>query len=948
MPPDAPSPLEDLLGRFLARFRRLIIGVVVATIAVALLSGQLSSFFADVLWFRDLGQESVFWRRLQAEFEVGAWGAAIVFVLVWLNLRLAIGLVPKTTIVPVDIAEQQFDAVLHGFNRAFANRSRPIALLVALAAALLLGAPIGAKWQTFLLAANAVPFGVEDPQFGRDVGFFVFTLPALRVIADRLPWILGITLLASAAVHLLGGSIRPWRRLQGFEPFVQAHLSVLLAAILGVKAFAYGLDIWELDFSARGQVLGASYTDVHAQLPALRLLVGIAALSALALLANLHFRAWKLFILAVGIWLVAAVLVGRVYPALVQQFVVAPNEAEAEAPYIKRNIEWTRRAFDLDTVEVKPFDVSAEITPADLAAHRGTIDNARLWDPAVVAQSYKQLQEIRPYYDFNDVDIDRYVLDGVTRQVLVSAREMNVDQLAEQARTWVNQHLVYTHGHGVVVSPASEVSGSGFPRFLVKDIPPTSVPGLEIAEPALYFGESERNYVIVASGLKEFDYPLGDENATRRYDGKAGIVLDSLLRKLAFAVHFRAPQVLLSGYVDDASRVLFRRAVTERVATLAPWLSIDPDPYIAIVDGRLLWILDGYTTTSRYPYSQPLADGTNYIRNSVKVTVDAYDGTTTLWAFDGKDPVLAAWRAIFPGLVVDAAGMSPALRAHLRYPDALFRIQAEVYKNYHMLDPQVFYNKEDSWALPGEKGGAKSTMKPFYVLMRLPGEASERFVVMLPFTPRAKDNLIGWMAAHCDPERYGQRVVFQLPKQTLVLGPDQVSARIHQNPEMSGQLTLWNQHGSKLLWGNLLVLPVAKTIVYLQPLYLQADQTAMPELTRVIVVWGDKMAMEPDLATALEKVFGKPVKSGPPPVPPPLPAPVPVPGPVTLPVTVTVTATLPLEGTPTTGAARQPGSDAKRARSLYLEAIEAQKAGDWARYGDKVKALGVVLEGMAR
>jgi hypothetical protein len=525
-------------------------------------------------------------------------------------------------------------------------------------------------------------------------------------------------------------------------------------------------------------------------------------------------------------------------------------------------------------------------------------------------QTYQQLQGMRQYYDFVDVDVDRYTVGGTRRQVLLSARELNIGKLAEQARTWVNQHLIYTHGYGAVVSPVSEVSGQGLPNFIVKDIPPVSSTDLAIEQPAIYFGELTTDYVVAKTDIEEFDYPVGDQNANTTYAGATGIEMRGLLRRVAFALRFQAPQLLFSSYIRPDSKVLFRRAIIERLSELAPWIVFDDDPYITIADGRLVWVADGYTTSDRYPYSERLAGfgGISYIRNSVKATVDAYDGTTTLYAMDETDPLLATWRAVFPGLVVDGK-MPESIRAHLRYPEDLFRAQAEAYKTYHMLDPRVFYNKEDQWELPGEAGEDGTSMTPFYVLMNLPGEPTQDFMLMLPFTPRNKDNMIGWMAASSDPERYGRRIVYTFPKQKLILGPEQVMARVNQDPQISQQLTLWNQRGSGVLFGNMLVIPIENSLVYVQPLYLQASRTAMPQLTRVVVAYGDSVTMQPDLESALFAIFGED------------------------------------QGTSAPGGAT--GASAADAQDLYLRALEAQKAGDWAAYGRLLEELGAVLGSLA-
>jgi uncharacterized membrane protein (UPF0182 family) len=908
---------------------RLSILVVLAVLFLLLAaSSAIATFYTDVLWFADLGHANVLWTIIASEWIVGIVFAAVFFALLYTNLIIARRMAPRAFLTVTGDMPQQLAQSLVQLKTTLEPVMRWVLLLGSLALAVAAGSSMAAHWQTFQLAAHATSFGAADPQFGRDVSFFVFTLPALRAVTDWLLSTLFLVLVLTAAIHVFDGAIRPWEKLRGFAPHVKAHLSVIAGLIVVTKAFDYWLQAFELDFSPRGQVLGASYTDVHAQLPALYILIAIAVVSGVILLVNIRFKGWRLPAIALGVWLAASILIGSVYPALVQNFRVAPNEVALEAPYISRNIASTRKAFGLDTVTTRPFAANADLTAADVAADRVTLDNIRLWDPVVMEKPYKQLQGIRPYYDFNDVDVDRYSVEGTRTEVLVGAREMNVSELADQAKTWVNQHLVYTHGYGVVVSPVNDVAPNGTPAFIVRDIPPTSTVDLKLTRSAIYYGETTTNYVVAATALNEFDYPKGDRNATTSYTGKTGVAVGGLLRRLAFALRFGSTDLLLSNYIKSDSKVLFDRSITQRVHRVAPWLELDRDPYIAIVDGKLVWILDGYTVSDHFPYSQRFGNGVNYIRNSVKATVDAYDGTLAFYAVDPKDPVLASWRKVFPGVVQDLGSMPQEVRVHLRYPEDLFLLQAEVYKDYHMLDPQVFYNKEDSWAIPGE--GSGETMKPFYVLMRLPGEPEEDFLMMMPFTPRNKANMIGWMAAKSDPANYGQRLVYQFPKDKLTLGPEQVRARINQDPSISAQLSLWNQRGSSVLFGNLLVLPIKDAILYVQPLYLQAEQTAIPQLTRVIVAYGDRLSMEPDLATALARAFGF-TPSG---------------VSTTPPGSQPTTSAVPTPSIPTTVS---PGvsSDLAAARDLFQRALAAQRRGDWAEYGRLIGQLGRVLDRLA-
>lgn len=530
----------------------------------------------------------------------------------------------------------------------------------------------------------------------------------------------------------------------------------------------------------------------------------------------------------------------------------------------------------------------------------------------------------------------------LARKSSISPRELNTDQLASRAQTWVNLHLVYTHGYGVVMSPVNEANAQGLPNFIIKDVPPRSTE-ISVTTPGIYFGEDERDYTVVDTTLKEFDYPQGDSNAQTAFAGKSGVPIDSFFGRLLFALRYGATDFLFSGYLKPTSRVLFYRGVADRISKLAPWIKLDPDPYLTVVGGRLVWIQDGYTTSDAYPYSEPAGGENpyNYIRNSVKCTVDAYDGTTRLYAFDPTDPVLVTWGKIFPGLLTPISQMPREIRAHLRYAEALFTVQADVYTTYHMTDPRVFYNKEDQWSLPGQTKG--TPMAPFYVLMRLPGEKTEQFMLMVPFTPVGKDNMIGWMAAKCDPAEYGQRVVYQFPKQSLTLGPDQVSARVNQDPVISPQLSLWNQRGSSVIFGNMLVIPIADSIVYVQPVYLQAEQTSIPELTRVIVSYADKVAMEPDLATALTKVFGTGAAAAVPPS---------TGGGAGTPITQTggTASGGTRSGGTAAGGATGPTSslgDAALANSLYQQALAAQRKGDWAGYGSAIDQLGAVLQRLA-
>ncbi len=870
----------------------------------------LTGFVTEYLWFADVGHSDVFVITLTSKVAVAFAFGVVAFGLLFVNARIARRMAPRAMLHSVGEMPPQIEEAVLRIRAKAGPVLDAVILWGSIAAAVLIGLAMVSEWDVVRLALAAVPFGVKDPQFGRDVAFYIFTLPLLRMVADWMLSMLIITTIVTAAVHFADGAIQPWARWKGFAPHVKAHLSVLLGLVVATKAFDYYLDIYELNFSPRGQVTGASYTDVHAQAPALKILIVIALLSAAVLLFNIRNKGWRLPLIALGTWLAASLLIGQAYPALVQQFRVRPNEIEAEAPYIARNIAATREAFGLTDVETRPFPAAENLTAEAVIANRDTLENVRLWDPQIATQSYRQLQIIRQYYDFKDVDIDRYEIEGNTRQLLVSARELDINDLPEQAKTWVNQHLYYTHGYGLVMSPVNESDGRGLPKFILGDIPPVSDAGLDLERPAIYFGEDTDNYIIVNTDQPEFDYPVGNENAETNYEGDTGVSIGSMLRRIMFAIRFGDAPILFSDALNADSRILYDRDIRTRVARLAPWLWLDDDPYPVLVDGRIVWVMDGYTWSSDYPYSEPW-EGINYVRNSVKVTVDAYDGTTTLYAFDPDDPVLKAWGDIFPGLLTPAEEIPDAVRAHFRYPEDLFTMQAKVFRNYHMTDPQVFYNKEDSWQLPGERE-AQGPMDPFYVLMTLPGETTEDFQMIIPFTPINRDNMIGWMSAKSDPEDYGKRTVYQFPKQKVILGPQQVSARINQDEVISPQISLWSQRGSQVLFGNMLVIPLEESIVYIQPLYLQAEETAIPELTRVIVVYADKVEMAPDLESALLAVFGEePEQAGP---------------------------------SGEEGAVGElPVATIRLAEETYQQALEAQKAGDWAEYGRQIEELGRIL-----
>ena len=650
-----------------------------------------------------------------------------------------------------------------------------------------------------------------------------------------------------------------------------------------------------------------------------------AALCAVACLAQIARSGLRL--VAGGLVALALVwVVGLgVYPALLQRFRVTPNELAAERPFIGHNIRMTRQAYGLDRIVEREFPADEALDARALERNAATVKNIRLWDYRPLLRTFAQLQEIRTYYKFVDVDNDRYVVNGEYRQLMLSPRELSYQHL--QSRIWINEHLTFTHGYGAVVGPVNRITAEGLPEFLVKDIPPQSTSGFpKITRPQIYYGEVSNEYVLVKTKSQELDYPSGDQNVYTTYSGVGGIPLSSFFRKVAFAMRFGEIKILLSNDLTDQSRIMIYRTVTQRVRQIAPFFRFDRDPYMVVDDdGRLIWMLDGYTTTDRYPYSEPVPGMGNYIRNSVKVTIDAYDGSVTFYRADDTDPIVRAYGGAFPGLLKPLDKMPETLRRHIRYPEDFFAIQARKYATYHMLDPQVFYNKEDLWAVPRRAiEGRDRDMEPYFTIMRLPGEQKEEFILLTLFNPARRDNMIAWMAARSDPPNYGRLIVFNFPKQKLVYGPRQIDARIDQDPIISQQLSLWNQRGSTVIRGSLLAIPIEQSFIYVQPLYLAAEQGALPELRRVTVVYGNQIAMEPTLEQSLSRIFGgRPTATS-----------------------AATPSTSSTEGSAEGAAsARQLG---QRAWEIWSRAQDALRRGDWATYGAEQKRLEETLRALTQ
>ena len=824
------------------------------------------AYWVDLLWFRSLNYESVFLRTLSLQWGIFAGFAAATFVILFGAFSL--------------LNRAHRDDLPSDHTILFGGREvnllvKPVLRVVAIGASLLIalgsGAAMAAEWPALALFwfAPRISGSVVDPIFGKPLNFFLFTLPAWDLIAGWLLTLAVIMCFLAGLFFLISGGSRAFgEHRASYIALPWRGLSITFAFLLLVFAMREYLARFELLFEHHTIFDGINYTGAHVAL------AGMLAIC-IALVIGALITAASAVLSPRGRWLIAAIVpavfcyvVVAVVSWYISNFVVKPNQLARERSYIANNIEMTRKAFGLDRFVQREFPAETTVEAADPANNQATLQNIRLWDWHALQDTLRQIQEIRTYYDFPDIDIDRYQIEGNTREVMLATRELNVDKLPESSRNWINDKLIYTHGYGITMNPVNGFTPEGLPTLILSNMPVQStVPNLNVTRPEIYFGELTNNDVYVKTRQQEFNYPQGQTNNLTSYQGTGGIVLGGFLRRVLLA--FDRGDLAKLPFSDDVtpeSRLLMRRNVRERVAALAPFLTFEQDPYIVLGgDGRLSWMIDAFTTSDNYPYSSHYGlnnQSINYMRNSVKVVIDAYNGTTTFYAFDSADPILAAYRSIFPGLFKDAAEMPADLRKHVRYPESLIKLQADVYGLYHMTDPEVFYNREDLWTVASEvgmaDGGEQATqsMQPNFVLMKLPGEAGVEFVEILPFTPANRNNLIGWIAGRSDGEHYGSSVVYDFPKTKLVDGPLQIEARIDQNAQISGQLTLWNQQGSHVRRGSLLVIPIGRALLYAEPIYLQAERSPMPELRLVVLALQDKLAYGPSYEAALTSLFG--------------------------------------------------------------------------------------------
>lgn len=971
-----------------------------------------AELYTEWLWFSHDAFPIVFQRRIVTKLVCFVVCAVLTWLLLQFNVRRAFGPPqPPVQLVPDDDQAPDVRAL-------FGSMAGPLTRWLPLVVAIFAGLSVAQAWQLWLTAFYGVDFGIQDPQFGLDVGFYVYRLGAFKQIAGNVRALLYLIVVLVVAGRALQNQIR----LGGenellFDRPARNHILALVAALLALAAFDKWLERFALLIKQRELFSGAGYTDVHVTIPALTIGVVLAlAAAAVACYVMLPGRRARPFYIAVGVYVIVTVLTHGAAPWLVQRAVVNPSAIEREAPYIARGIEATRKAFALDQVVEKNFPAAGELTRADLQANRATIEDIRIWDHRPLLRTFSQLQEIRQYYDIVDVDSDRYTINGRKKQVLIAARELNPAQLDIKAQSWINQHLEYTHGYGVIVSSASDQTPEGQPPFLVRDIPPVSIPDIPITQPRIYFGEmillpaaedpqqrkllpqqqqqqmtlrpdqaaarelerlnsrrepDDWDYLLVGT-RDEFDYAetKGNQEIKHRttYAGRSGIPVGGFLRRLAFSLALHSPNVLLSQLVKPQTKLLMHRQITRRCTKAAPFLWWDVKPYPVLADGRLVWICEGYTFSFSYPYSEgytqtqqtpqgPLSRRTwNYLRNSVKAVVDAYDGTIEFYAVDPDDPLLKTMERIYPGMVKPVSEATPTVVEHFRYPQLLFKSQAAMYLSYHMTDPRVFFQQEDKWAVAREIDGEMARlarkqpgaikdqqlyreMEPYYLTLQLPGENETNFMLINAFTPFSagkgdstvvqRDNLIAWMGGLCDPGRYGRLVVYRFPTDTNIYGPLQVEARIDQDDAISQQITLWDKGGSQVIRGNLLVIPVESSLLYVQPLYLESEQRGLPELKRVIVAYQDKVVMERTVGAALARLFGANAALS--------PSAAPQVSPVAL-------GTAEPQVNPPDPAS---GADPKllwEANAAFEAGESALRQGDWAGYDRERKRLGEILE----
>lgn len=907
--------------------KKIIIITSAVLVFIAIIFSSITNLLFDFLWFSELGFKNIFTTIISAQIFVGIVAAATAFLIAFFNLRIAHYFTRKKEVSSF-VSKQGID-----INK-YINK---ILLLVSLIIAFFIGISISSNWEIILQYLNSTPFNTEDPIFKKDISFYFFDLPLYKIIINSVYSLLIISAIGAGIIYLTKGILKlPQKLTSQFSQFnienvntnndqdnkikkkAKIHLSIIIAMLFLITAAkTYFVSIPELVYSGTGPFTGASYTDIHATLPLYKIIISAALIGFVLSIINTSRKKNRFIAAGIALYFLVST-VGFIYPTIIQKFIVVPNELAKESLYIENNIQATQKAWNIDQVEKRELSTETSLTMEDIKENELTIKNVRLWDREPLLDTFSQIQEIRTYYDFMSIDDDRYTINGEYRQVMTSPRELNVQALPH--RTFINEHLSFTHGYGLTLGPVNQVTEEGLPLLFIKDIPPTSeIESLQVKRPEIYFGEIPADFVFVKTGAQEFDYPKGDENVFAEYQEDTGIKVDSIFKKALLAIKFNSLKVFLSNDITNESQALYYRNINERVKKVLPFMKFDSDPYIIITEeGNLKWIYDAYTQSSLYPYSQKI-DGVNYMRNSVKIVIDAYTGKMDLYIADKDDPLIQTYSKIFDNTFKDLSEMPQDIKNHIRYPEDIFKYQTELFKTYHMEQAQIFYNKEDMWEIPRlDKETSKNDPMMRHLIMKLPGEKSEEFIFMVPYTPRQKDNMSAWMVARNDGDNYGKLVVYRFPKQKLVYGPTQIKNRINQDPTISQQVSLWDQRGSEVIHGNLFVIPIKESILYVQPLYLRAEGGKIPELKRVIVAFENKIAMEENLDKALSQIFEGKVETE----------------------TVFTTDTL----QDNTGQIETKEELIKQANEHYIKAEQAQRDGNWALYGEEIKKLGETLE----
>ncbi len=897
----------------------IVLGII---ILILIFGSSIINLLTDWYWFQSIDYQNVFKTMIAAKILVGLGVGALFFLFLYGNVLIARKV---SNSEPTVIGKGAIKKFLSG------KISKKISLGLSLIVSFMIGLVASSSWPTILKYFNATSFGKVDPILGKDISYYLFSLPFIEFLIGLGFFLVVVSGIGAGLIYIKNGLLS----LKDFfssklSKKVRTHVSLLLFLIFVLVALQlYFINIPNTLLNETGLLVGANYSIVHGSMPFLKALVWVAMALSLLSLVNIWKPKYKALKFGIMAYVVVLVLGVWIYPTILQSVIVEPNELKKETPYIKNHIDLTRAAYNLDSVREEKLQGESNLSMADINENQATVQNIRIWDRDPLLDTFNQLQAIRTYYNFESIDNDRYHLNGDYRQVLLSPRELDSSNLPQQS--FINKRLTFTHGFGLTLAPVNETTDEGLPNLFVKDLPAESqYDRLKINQPEIYYGESLIDWVVADTGNKEFDYPKGEENIFTHYKGNGGVKVDNIFKKLMFAARFQSSKFLLSDDISKDSKVIFNRNIKERVEKVLPFIKFDKDPYMVIdKDGHLKWIIDGYTTSSKFPYSQKVADlhqksytefisQINYVRNSLKVVLDAYNGSMNFYISDKSDPLIQTYSKIFDNTFVSFDKMPDDIRAHIRYPEDLFKYQTDLYAKYHMQDPKIFYNREDQWEIPTNYTGSRLDPMMRHIIMKLPGEEEEEFILMIPFTPKEKDNLAAWMVVRNDGKDYGDLVVYRFPKQKLVYGPDQVMGRINQDTEISQQLSLWDQRGSSVLRGSLLVIPIQESLLYVQPIYLKSEGGQIPELKRVIVAYKDSIAMEPKLGQALEKIFTGQVEKD----------------------------TKDLEKDATGGIGEEKISLIQRAVNVYNQALQSQKRGNWTEYGEKIKELGNILENL--